>query len=182
MVPYRKLRDDIHGWLDTLDPDIDMEQQESIRTFKRPGCELQVTAYPLLLEQRGNARQLIVMHGTAAAVAIDLTTGIKKAVKVKASRYGTLNRPYIIAVGVEDSMLDHDSMMDALFGSVSYQVSRTTGETTSFREANGILVDPHQRRYRYSRVSGVWVFAGPRCDTIVGVTPVLFLHPVANDD
>jgi len=180
MVPFRKLRDDIHGWLDSLDPDVDMEQQESIRTFNRPGCELRVTAYPLPLEQRGKARQLIVMHGTGAAVAIDPTTGIKRAVRVKASRYGTLDRPYIIAVGVEDSMLDHDSMMDALFGSVSYQVSRTTGETTPIREANGILVDPHRRCFRYLRVSGVWVFAGPRCDTIGGVTPGLFLHPEAN--
>jgi len=89
---------------------------------------------------------------------------IRGAIAKKASRYGELDRPYIIAVNVLDDFVDDSDIMQALFGTEQYTIAVGT---------EGIAGPPQMRR----KPDGAWMDAGgPRYTRVSAVFIVERLH------
>ncbi len=136
----KQIRSELASWLASLDPDeiTELCRLRGIEAapryhYKRDGWEVEFFPIPKSAEARGKAGvrpiglQLHEMH------ILNTTEAIKNAVTTKATLYGELDLPYIIAVNALcEKSVDHDDAMDALFGKEQYTVSMTeSGEIES---------------------------------------------------
>jgi len=83
---------------------------------------------------------------------------IRDAIRKKASRYGLLEKPYIIALNVITLRLDHTHVMEALFGTEQYNVSfesPSEHKSRMTRARDGVLSGPDGPQN--TRVSAVLV-------------------------
>jgi hypothetical protein len=96
---------------------------------------------------------------------VDTKSGLRRAVKKKAGRYGKPDRPYVVAVLIEDDYTDQEDVLDALFGTVSYRLSvKHGGELGS--------IDPVRQR------DGPWFArAGPSNTRVSAVMTGINLQP-----
>lgn len=81
----------------------------------------------------------MLAEGTGAR-AVDTTSGLRRAIREKAGRYGQPDRPYVIAVLIEDDYTDEEDVVDALFGTVTYMVPvapRHPGHALAVRRRDG---------------------------------------------
>lgn len=85
--------------------------------FEHSGWEIEFTAYPK--SKKSQDSDIIRSHQTEVEK-IDYHTPIKKAIKRKASKYGNLKIPYIIAINVFGHFPDHIDIMNALFGQEAF--------------------------------------------------------------
>jgi hypothetical protein len=72
--------------------------------------------------------------------AVDTTSALRRAIREKAGRYGKPDRPYVIAVLIEDDYTDEEDVVDALFGTVTYTVPvgpRHPGQAHAVRQRDG---------------------------------------------
>ena len=107
---------------------------------------------------------------------------LKSSVEKKATRYGELERPYVIAVNVHDFAISRDTEMEAFYGSLALVIQRSseTGEPTVKREefgGEGCFLrwgNPIN-----TRVSGVLVFRALSMYGARGRPACLYLHPTA---
>ena len=83
----------------------------------------------------------ITFHG---ARWIDTSSSLKKSIKKKASRYGELENPYVIAINSMGLAVNRDSVLDALFGKLKYVFKVTEngpqGEPETKRDLDGALI------------------------------------------
>jgi hypothetical protein len=108
--------------------------------LEQHGCIFEIQPVPR--ETPGNRDQRAIgMLGLAMAVRVDPHIAIKGAIERKASRYGNLGRPYIIAVNSLSEFAGDESVVFALFG---------TEAAACYRIGD----DLHWREYRNG--DGVW--------------------------
>jgi hypothetical protein len=103
---------------------------------------------------------------------------IKNAVHEKATRYGKLNSPYLVAVNSLSSWgTDVSDIEEALFGAEQVQLDRHTGEPIAYsRERDGAFIGPNGPKN--TRMSGVILGTiVPR--SISKTTLTLYHHPQA---
>lgn len=107
---------------------------------------------------------------------------IRNAIKEKATKYGNLNIPYIIAINVLSIFSNDDLMiMDALFGKermTAYQLPGGGSDHKLTRAPNGAFLGPHGPQN--TRVSGVIICSNLSCGGIARITPVLWHNPWAS--
>lgn len=106
---------------------------------------------------------------------------IRSAIKEKATKYGNLGLPYIIAINVTSYYCDEHSIADALFGEKN---------VTVFRKSDGSFSDRTERNLngawwglkgpQNKRVSAVLMFCYLLWGNIGKVTPVLWHNPWAS--
>ncbi|NWJ62842.1 hypothetical protein HX770_00185 [Vibrio parahaemolyticus] len=140
----KKLKNKIHAWLDSLDPDeilkkIDSEGFDSITpmVWSHDEWHLQVRPIPLKPERRGASSTLIGI-GSVEGGWIDAWSPIRDAIKLKGGKYGSLEIPLVVAVNLNSFHLDRTDEMQALFGQKQYVFkSGTNAEPEMRRASNG---------------------------------------------
>ncbi|MDI6759315.1 MAG: hypothetical protein QMD05_00670 [Candidatus Brocadiaceae bacterium] len=105
-------------------------------------------------------------------------TIIRKAIDKKATKYGKLGRPYLIAVNVKDFITDH-CLLNALFGDLCVTINPKSGEGSSKRDFHTAkLLSPKGHRQN-TRVSEIIVLPRLVPWGIAQITPVLWHNPWA---
>lgn len=181
-------------WLDSLDPDAilnEIQQKQILHgssTFAGPSInwthekfEIEITAIPISQEYRGQARRLFgVSHSDVQW--IDNSSIIKKSLKVKASRYGELDKPFVIAVALRPSEftfgLDKDDEKQALFGTYQYILDAEKCLSELRFSGDGLWV--YNSQPTNTRVSGVWFFDNIDPYSLERLRSNLFFNPWAN--
>jgi hypothetical protein len=112
---------------------------------------------------------------------IDTITPLNAALKKKSSRYGRLDKPYIIAVSAMDMFADEPSVRAALFGTEEVRFKPLPNETwtvcNKYREALWMSDTGPQ----YARVSGVLFARKANPGSLLsGADMVLYLNPWAD--
>jgi len=105
---------------------------------------------------------------------------ICNAIKGKATKYGRLNLPYIIAINVISEFCDNITISNALFGEENITITRMPNGTIRQRQGrnpNGAWWGP--KGPQNTRVSGVLIFPYLLWGNIAKLTPVLWHNPWA---
>lgn len=143
----RPLRARLETWLDGLDPDkhslVESKRRRDLPGYihEDPGWRIDFRAYPKSPEARGRqgARPLAIFGGGEATWAQD-DEEIRGALADKGSAYGSLNAPFVVAVGSSSISLDDHDVLNALYGSevVEFRTDADgTEETIETRKADG---------------------------------------------
>ena len=111
---------------------------------------------------------------------IDTRGPLLKAVKEKASAYGALDRPYILAILFEHDFIDDEDLFNALFGSIGYRIPidpTSALRPEAVRNRDGAWVGPSGPKH--TRVSGVLTAINLLPWNVNRVAPHLWLNPWA---
>ncbi len=181
--PGKALRGSIERWLEPLDPDqvaVDVETTglDSIptMTWKHEKWKIRFEAIPKKPEHRGKGQRVIGSLSGGARF-VNSWEPIRDAVCSKGSRYGKLDRPFVVAVNVNAITLDRIDEMQALFGQDEYIFStdNTSAQPEMKRTPNGAWNGP--KGPQYTRVSGVWIFEGMNPWNMVSRKNTLYFNP-----
>lgn len=132
----------------TAGPGTSPSYDEPTWTYDDRGWRLRLWAIPKSPAERSQAgvRPLAgMLEGTAFRVQTE--ESIRTTLRKKARRYGNMDRPYIVAVGVP--VHAHDDVLGALFGSVVVEVAFRDGQVLSQRPRlapNGLWSGPNGPR------------------------------------
>lgn len=185
------LKQSVFNWLDSLDPDnvldeIKERMQENTgsmfdgpkQTWIHEEFEIIMTAIPASPEKRGNIERLYA-GGSSGVISINNHEIIRKSLKAKSTRYGNLNKPFIIATALRPSPfsfgLDDNDQKQALFG--SYQWILDTETSTSEINFSGEGLWVYNSQPTNTRVSGVWFFNNVDCYSLERLESNLFFNP-----
>lgn len=128
----RKIQHSLKEWLDSLNYDICSSLISQKRFDELPtrqyvveGWTLDFQAIPKSAKRRGRSGGRLIQFHHVGPHLVDARTPIRDAVRRKASRYGKIQRPYIVAVNAIGHFIDDIDIMEALFGKeiFSYSVS-----------------------------------------------------------
>jgi hypothetical protein len=177
------LRKGLKGWLDSLNPD-DARQHQAFELpayqWEDGGWIIHFDALAKPPEHRGDPE--IRPVGMLADGQGDETgdqAALLAALKSKASRYGDLQLPYVIAVletGRLAAIRSEWHRQGALYGSTRV-TWRGDGSAQATQASDGFWVGPKGPRHR--RVSGVLLAASLRPWNVLDVVPELWLNPFA---
>jgi len=184
----RKWRDALERWLSGLDPDAIGEQMKPGGLDDLPriklsdaGWNVEFQAIPKSPAARGKAgiRPIGLQHFPFQVCNED--EWVKNAIKEKATKYGALTLPYVIAINVL-SIFSNDNLMvmDALFGKETFTFFPLPNggfDQKPGRVPNGAFRGPNGRQN--TRVSGVIICNELSWGGITKVSPVLWHNPWA---
>jgi hypothetical protein len=106
-------------------------------------------------------------------------TVFRNCLKAKATRYGELDCPYLVAVNTLDVFFDDTSTWNVLFGSEFMRIDRATGEATQGRKPNGFWFGP--KGPLNQRVSAVLLGDHVLPWSVAEKKPVLWHNPWAKN-
>lgn len=187
-IPVRRLRHEVARFLESLDyPNVlRAMHQEGLEAlpalaFQHDGCVLRISPMAKSEEARGQPglRPLGIM-GLGEVRWVDNRGPAREAIKGKAGRYGTLGRPYIVAVNAADQHLDKTNIMEALFGQETFAFRRgsnSDSEPEMIRKPNGAWFGP--RGPINTRVSAVLIVSSLAPWSASVRSPELYLNPFA---
>jgi hypothetical protein len=146
----KQVRRDLTAWLAALDPDeIERAPGGWLRhapfSWEMAGWSIQFRPIPKSPGYRGKPSRAIGVNIDAPVRVVDTSSGLRDAIKGKAGRYGTLDRPYVIAVLIEDRYMDREAVVAALYGTVSYLFDSSPNATFDprpFRQLDGPWMSP----------------------------------------
>ena len=138
---------DLHKWLSTLDADaltarLEQDGIDDFPTFEwsHEGWEISFVPIPKTPALRGQPGVRPV--GIIAPVEFRIINGhraLQAAVASKATKYGTLDLPFVVAVNVLDDFADQSDVFDALLGEMCFVSRRfTDGTTETGKRGNGM--------------------------------------------
>ncbi len=183
----RGLRRNLEEWLVTLDPDevhrqlVETEDIRSIAPFewKADDWYLVFRPWPKAPESRGgdDIRPLGVF-GPGEAYMVDDVTPLKKALSDKGGAYGMLDRPFVIAVRTSSMTSDEFDVLNALYGSLQVQFTRSPSGETATREVRAPdgywFAGTH---WQHRHVSAVLIARSLQPWTVSTDVPTLWQHP-----
>lgn len=180
----KKLYSIIKTWLDSLNPDIVLAESKKNGYSSFPQIswaheewEVTIEAIPLEIKHRGTHEQLIGIRSYGATW-INGWMPIRDAVQKKASRYGQLDLPLIVAVNVNSPRLNPIDEVQALFGEEKIILDSSNRENFSFsRVSNGAWLGPAGPRGK--RCSGAWLFGNLSLYNLSNVKHTLYVNPWA---
>ncbi|HFD32955.1 MAG TPA: hypothetical protein ENJ28_09660 [Gammaproteobacteria bacterium] len=181
----KKLVRQLHGWLDTLDPDevielIENQGFDSVPRFSWSHEDWKVIFRPIPIkhERRGKSKTLIGIGSTGGGF-VDAWSPIRDAVKYKGSKYGETEKALLVAVNMDRFHLDRIDEMQALFGQEQFvfKIGQVEAEPTFQRAPNGAWYG--KSGPQYTRVSGLWIFSDLSPYTIGRIHPTLYFNPWA---
>tara|TARA_B100002003_G_scaffold249052_1_gene284350 strand:+ start:836 stop:2077 length:1242 start_codon:yes stop_codon:yes gene_type:complete len=180
----KKLKNKIHAWLDSLDPDevhenIDSAGFDSIEplVWSHDDWHLQIRPIPLKPERRGQSSTLIGIGGMGGGW-IDAWSPIRDAIKFKGGKYGDLEIPLVVAVNLDSFHLDRIDEMQALFGQEQFVFKPGSDAEPEMRRApNGAWYGKRGPQYR--RVSAAWIFNDLHASSLAVRNSTIYLNPWA---
>ena len=151
-------------------------------SFDLQGCVLSFQPFPKghVARQQRSRRPIALQMGEFEWV--DHRGPIRKAIIKKASRYGKLSHPFVVAINCME-LVDEIDIMEALFGQEQFHIPvglarELTSEDIGFsRKPDGAWMNPIGPRY--SRVSAVLVFTRLRPWSIMDAVVCLYHNPWA---
>lgn len=180
----KKLLNEIHNWLNTLDPDeisaqIQKAGLDSIAplNWSHEGWDLQIRPIPISPERRGHSSNLIGMSGIGGGM-LDAWSPIKDAVKFKGGKYGQLDKPLVIAVNFDSSFLHRIDEMQALFGQEQIVFNPRSKKSEMKRAPNGVWIGKGGPQCK--RVSAVWIFNDLHATSLASRRNTIYFNPWAN--
>lgn len=178
-APGANFREQIRDWLATLDPDqVDLADLPTL-TLARGDWSVTIQAWPRRERSRGEKTRSIGMYAHAPAEFIDDGRKLVAALKSKSSRYGDLDAPFVIAVGMYTFDQDDEDIHNALYGSTTWAIDGPgpdgSLETRGIRNHDGYFGSPAGWRNR--RVSGVLVVDQLSFHDPTRARVTLWLHP-----
>jgi hypothetical protein len=183
----RPLRNDLSAWLDGLDPDalgavIERDGLSGLPVFpwEADGWSLAFRPLPKAAGSRGSGTGLrpIGLYGAGNAYWVDDTTPLRATLSDKGKAYGSLDRPFVVAVGTNSTSTDDWDVTNALYGAQGVQLGTTSsGEsvTRTVRAPDGYWYGGDEWRHR--SVSGVLVVRGLFPGSVGTMIPTLWEHP-----
>lgn len=181
----RALRRDLLAWLAALDPDAMVSQGDPdevdrhAHVWRESGWVLRFRPLPKRVAIRGTGDGIIGSFSKPGGL-IDTRGPLVKAVKDKASAYGTLDRPYVLAILFEHDFLDEEDLLNALFGSIAVRIPvdpAATLEAETVRLRDGAWLGPAGPTH--TRVGGVLTAVNLLPWGVSRVAPHLWLNPWA---
>jgi hypothetical protein len=190
--PTARLRPKLEEWLQSLDPDavsmigasenLLLSPRTPTLIWEESGWCIKFLPYPKSPAARGKpGGRTIGMHAPVTRWQfLNDARPIRRAVAGKATAYGQLDLPFIVAVEANPiGSLDDIDVMNALFGREQITLIRDqSGDVTSAvptRAPDGAWVGP--RGAQNTRVSGVLVAANVSPWRVREVVPTLWHHP-----
>lgn len=139
-----------------------------------------LTAYPLKTRGDDPDRRLIGSPPTRGD-AVDDITPVLGTLKAKSSRYGKLDLPYVIAVGLMLDFAEFDDLEQALYGPETFVITRTDAnrqpQMVISRQPNGLW--QRGREHRGTRVSAVLSLQSPSMNSLTAAEPSVWINPWA---
>ena len=179
---------DVLRWLNSLDPDVvqvvlEKDGLDAAPTFawQHEGWSVRFRPIPLRPERRGKSLTLLgIQGGGAKGELVDAWSPIRKAVRSKASKYGALSKPFLVAVNMESFHLDRIDEMQALYGQEQYvfTVGQPGKEPKFQRAPNGAWYG--NSGPEYTRVSGLWIFNDLSPYTVAVRRQTVYFNPWAS--
>ena len=183
--PTKNLRSELGRWIESLDTNVVAAALDAGDRNARPDFEWGQEGWRLKIEpiarrrgDRGAQGTTIGMFSPGAGYVDDLRP-LRRALREKASRYGQLDRPYLVAVLIQHFFVDDESILNALFGSVAvrFSVDPQDNRVETVRNHDGSWSGPNGPTG--TRVSGVFVTRNLMPWSIPRVEPWLVLNPWA---
>jgi hypothetical protein len=181
-VPRRQLRHQLRRWIETLDVTqvrTQLEQNTPRDTFTYEHDGWSITFKPIPRRKRGDgkASRSIGVRGFGVR-AVSIVDAVKQAAKSKASRYGELDLPLVVAINVLEEFADPTQERDALFGQLEYWIPRDGGPIRPARRPDGVWFGP--KGPQCTRLSGAWLFRRFDCWHFVARgSNLLYVNPAA---
>ena len=180
----KKLKNRIHAWLDSLNPDEILKKIESTgfdsiepMVWSHEEWHLQIRPYPLKPERRRKSSTLIAIGGSRGGW-IDSWSPIRDAIKTKGGKYGDLEIPFVVAVNLDSFHLDRSDEMQALFGQEKFVFkSGRDAEQETQRVPNGAWYG--KGGAQYTRVSAAWIFNDHHVSSLAGRKSTIYFNPWA---
>jgi len=183
-VPRKNLRHQIRKWLELLNID-QVEAQIQARLpreelrYEHDGWSMVFKAIPRKYQGDNRSHRTIAVQ-TLSVRAVNIVDAVKSAAKSKASRYGDLDLPLIVAINMEEEFADITQERDALFGDLQFWIPRDPSQDRPhpIRRRNGVWNGPNGPQC--TRLSGIWLFR--RYDPwhfVVRDSNLLYLNPWA---
>jgi hypothetical protein len=187
--PGRKWRVFLEEWVSKLDPDAIVEKEKSDGldglpsiTLNHDGWNVTFQAIPKSPKARGKQGIRPIGIRFFGFQECKEDEWIRNAIKEKATKYGKLDLPYLIAINVLSIFINDDYMvMDALFGDEGVTFCRlpTGGSDHKLtRASNGAFRGLHGPRH--TRVGGVIICNYLLWGNIPKINPVLWHNPLAS--
>jgi hypothetical protein len=186
------LRREVEQWLATLDPDEVaavlarggslLSPDMPTFTWEDKGWGLVLRPLPKKESARGQpGLRPIGMSGPGSAYIVDDVSPLKRAVREKASAYGELEVPYIVAVLTRGFGAEDFDVKGALFGSERITLVDTPAggfDARTSRDADGAWYGPRGAQNR--RVSAVLIARRLTVPTAATAELTLWHHPAAD--
>jgi hypothetical protein len=182
-----QLRSRLETWLASLDPDqvceainhSDYWTSAPRHTWTDGQWRIDFKAIPKSPGSRGLPGPVIGLYGPGKAYVLDDRSSIYRKVMDKASAYGDLGVPYIVAIRTQTFASSDTTILDALFGSEQLTVSLARGPASAqmTRKQNGVWIGPNG--VRNTRVSGVLTADWLHPTTVPHNVPTLWHNPLA---
>lgn len=160
--PTKKLMSNIFNWLNALDPDAIWAKTSSKGGLsdeylycEHEDWKIRFDAQAINPERRGKSRSMLGITSRGLPI-VDSSKPIRDAVTFKSSRYGVLDKPYLIAVNFNTPFLHQEDEKQALFGSDFVTVSKDDSEHPQLKA--GRRADGAWHESNGTRVSGAWIF------------------------
>ncbi|HLP95010.1 MAG TPA: hypothetical protein VK168_13295 [Saprospiraceae bacterium] len=160
---FTKIRRQIEHQINSFDPDIIKEkietgglnQSDSI-TYEDEKVRITISLIPKTKSKGIEGLRPIGIYEVQSFWG-DTDESIKTAIKKKASRYGHIDKPYLICINSTGFLTDDYSILSALFGSLKRSISTNSENLNEkwFRERNGIFVGP--KGPQFTRLSGIFI-------------------------
>lgn len=155
--------------------------------YEEQGYEVRFSPMLRDVADRGRLGQPLLRMGSSGGIVHPERT-LYSSIKRKATAYGNLTKPYVIAVDTADEFAGEHDVLDALFGLYRYHAYRNTGEhdrrtIARVRDPKGgaALLDP-QGRPENTRVSAALIAYNVTTTSLaVSETPVLWHNPWAKN-
>lgn len=180
-----EIRLPIEQWLSSLqyDPvrtEVDRNGLDSAPTYTLtfPGYEMHISAVPIAPEHRGLPRHGAMASCFRGVFTVKTADQLRNAINDKATRYGKIGKPFIVAVNVLHTGATHETVFEALFGKQVFSLPQTSGSegvwSRSWRGAFYYGAKPVN-----TRLSGVLIFNGLHAWSLHTAFATLYLHPGA---
>lgn len=178
-APGASFRNQIRDWLATLDPDLVHPHDLPTLALVRDDWRVTVKAIPVRASSRSKIARSIGVYAHADAEFVDDGSKIRAALKTKTSRYGDLDAPFVVAIGMHSFGDDDGAVHNTLYGSTAWVVddSGTNNELTTraIRRRDGYFGVPSAWRNR--RVSGILIVNQLSLHDPTRAQVTLWLHP-----
>lgn len=182
--PVKRLRRDLEKWCHSQDPESverGFQATGELPTYRweRDGWQGDFTLVPFRPERRRERTEPPIGLFSPPGGWVDEVAPLFKACKAKASRYGHLDRPYVIALLSNRTYVREGHFTEALFGREQVRIRMSPAgrpeAALPSRAADGLWHGPG----RQSRVSAVLTARRLRPYTIIQSAPQLWHNPWA---
>jgi hypothetical protein len=172
------IRREISDWVATLDVNevmsADLTDPASWRAFEFQDWLISLRPGAWSPEHRGCPDNRFIGMRTGIGGYIDDVPKLRNAIVRKGKRYGTPDKPLLVAILAANGSTDDQAVVDALFGSQAVQVNVQTGASHVIRNQDGVWIS--RRGAARRRISAVLLGNGILPSSAARASPTLWHH------